>query len=329
MPEYVIAADGGNSKTDVVLSTVDGAVLAHVQGGGTRPHIEGMASTARDLAAMVHAVRQQAGLPASSRIAVGAFYLANVDIPAEEREAYAELRKLHIVEKLKVCNDVFAVLRAGSVRGWGVAVVSGAGVNAVGVHPNGKVARFLSLGDITGDWGGGYAVGVAGLGAAVRAEDGRGPDTKLSVRVAEHFAVADAEAVALAVHRGTISHSSLHSLAPVVFKTASEGDQVAREIVERLADEAANMAETLLRRLHLLRSDADVVLGGGTLQSGNGILIERIGQRLHAAAPRARLQVLDVAPVTGALIEALVMAGASGEAQARARTDALSSRSGR
>src|SRR6266487_1737927 len=106
-----------------------------------------------------------------------------------------------------------------------VAVVSGAGVNAVGVHPTGKVARFLSLGDITGDWGGGYAVGVAGLGAAVRAEDGRGPATTLSRRVAEHFSVADAEAVALGVHRGTITHASLHGLAPLVFEAASVGDQ--------------------------------------------------------------------------------------------------------
>ena len=210
-------------------------------------------------------------------------------------------------------------MRAGSVRGWGVAVVSGAGVNAVGVHPNGTVARFLSLGDITGDWGGGYAVGVAGLGAAVRALDGRGPDTKLSVAVAEHFGVADAEAVALGVHRGTISHMSLHALAPVVFRAASEGDQVAREIVERLADETANMATTLLRRLDMLASDADIVLGGGTLQSGNGILIGRIAERLSTAAPNARLRVLDVAPVAGALIEALVMAGASEQAQARAR----------
>jgi N-acetylglucosamine kinase-like BadF-type ATPase len=326
--EYVIAADGGNSKTDVVLATVDGAVLAQVQGRGTRPHMDGMARTARDLAAMVEAARQQAGLAPSARIGAGAFYLANVDIPAEEREAHAELRKLRIVDKLKVYNDVFAILRAGSPRGWGVAVVSGAGVNAVGVHPSGKVARFLSLGDITGDWGGGYAVGVAGLGAAVRAEDGRGPATTLSRRVAEHFSVADAEAVALGVHRGTITHASLHGLAPLVFEAASEGDQVAREIVERLADETANMAVTLLRRLHLLRSDADIVLGGGTLQSGNGILIGRIAERLSTAAPNVRLRVLDVAPVTGALIEALVMAGASDEAQVRARAEGVTSRAG-
>ena len=319
MTRYVVAADGGNSKTDVVLSTVDGEVLAQVQGSGTRPHVTGMDRTAQDLAAMVRDACERAGLDQGQPIVAGAFYLANVDIPAEEEAARDALGRLGVVEQLKVYNDVFAVLRAGSVRGWGVAVTAGAGVNAVGVHPNGDVARYLSLGDITGDWGGGHAVGVAGLGAAVRAEDGRGPDTKLTVRVAEHFSLASAEAVALAIHDHEIPYAAVHTLAPVVFRTASEGDPVAREIVVRLGDEVATMATTLLRRLRLLDSDADVVLGGGTLQSGNDVLIERIGQLLHAAAPNTQVTVLDVRPVVGALIEALVMAGAPDDAHARAR----------
>jgi hypothetical protein len=37
----------------------------------------------------------------------------------------------------------------------------------------------------------------------------------------------------------------------------------------------------------LLEPDAEVVLGGGTLQSGNDILIERINQLIHASAPEA------------------------------------------
>ncbi|MGI8667285.1 MAG: N-acetylglucosamine kinase [Jatrophihabitans sp.] len=319
MPRYVFAADGGNSKTDAVLATTDGEVLAQVQARGTRPHAEGIERTAADLAALVGQAVRQAGLT-DPRIEVGAFYLANIDLPAEERQAHQVLSRLSIAGQIRVFNDVFAVLRAGSVRGWGVAVTSGAGVNAIGVHPDGEVARFLSLGDFTGDWGGGHAVGVAGLGAAIRAGDGRGPDTKLITQVAEHFSLPDAEAVALAVHRGAIGYLALHTLAPVVFASASEGDEVARQIVLRLAEELANMAVTLLRRLRLLDSDADVVLGGGTLQSGNQILLDRIHVLLAAAAPNVAVTVLDVAPVTGALIEALVAAGASPAAQVRARS---------
>jgi N-acetylglucosamine kinase-like BadF-type ATPase len=318
-PSYVVAADGGNSKTDLVLASDRGDVLARIQGRGTRPHLDGMAATTRALAELVRRAVTEAGLPAGTPIAVGSFYLANVDLPEEEAAALAGLRRLAVAGRIEVRNDVFAVLRAGSSRGWGVAVVSGAGINAVGVHPDGREERFLALGDITGDWGGGYAVGLAGLGAAVRAGDGRGPATALRELLPARFGDPDPETMAVRLHREPDAERSLLALAPVVFGAASAGDAVARQIVERLADEVTNLAVTLLRRLELLRSNADVVLGGGTLQCRNDLLLDRISLQLGAAAPEVVVRVLDVAPVTGALARALELSGASVAAQDRAR----------
>ncbi len=52
-----------------------------------------------------------------------------------------------------VDNDTFALLRSGTDRGWGVAVVCGGGINCVGLTADGREVRFPSLGPITGDWG--------------------------------------------------------------------------------------------------------------------------------------------------------------------------------
>jgi N-acetylglucosamine kinase-like BadF-type ATPase len=316
---FVVGVDGGNSKTDAVLATDRGVILSHVQTSGTRPHIDGLSATTQALAELVRRAVREAGLPAQTPLAVGTFYLANFDLPDEESAAQADLIGLRVAERVEVRNDVFAVLRAGSTRGWGIAVVSGAGINAAGVHPDGREERFLALGDITGDWGGGYAVGMAGLGAAVRASDGRGPATVLTERVAKHFGQPDAETAAVWVHREPHAEQSLLALAPVVFRAATDGDVVARGLVERLADETVNMAVTLLRRLDLLTSDADVVLGGGMMQSGNAILLDRITAQLTQAAPGVDVRVLDVVPVAGALAGALELAGASAEAQTLAR----------
>ncbi|HJQ00376.1 MAG TPA: BadF/BadG/BcrA/BcrD ATPase family protein [Jatrophihabitans sp.] len=316
---YVVAADGGNSKTDLVLATDRGDLLARVQGGGTRPHIEGMPATIEALAELTRRAVAEAGLPTGTRIAVGSFYLANVDLPDEEAVVLAGLRRLAVAEQLEVRNDVFAVLRAGSSRDWGVAVVAGAGINAVGVHPNGREERFLALGDVSGDWGGGYSVGLAGLGAAVRAGDGRGPATVLRELLPRRFGDPDPETMAIRLHREPDAERSLLALAPVVFSAASAGDPVACRIVERLADEVSNLATALLRRLALLGSDADVVLGGGTLQSGNGPLLDRIRSQLAVVAPNVVVRVLDTAPVTGAVARALDLAGAPATARERAR----------
>src|SRR6476619_3913157 len=88
-----------------------------------------------------------------------------------------------LARRISVGNDTFAVLRAGTERGWGVAVVCGAGINCVGVAPDGRQARFPALGSITGDWGGGYDVGLAAVSAAARSEDGRGARTTLEQAV--------------------------------------------------------------------------------------------------------------------------------------------------
>ena len=106
-----------------------------------------------------------------------------------------------------VGNDTFAVLRAGTARGWGVAVVCGAGINCVGVAPDGRHARFPALGAITGDWGGGYDVGMAAVYAAARSEDGRGPRTSLERAVPAHFGLETPSELAEAIHTGRIAQS--------------------------------------------------------------------------------------------------------------------------
>lgn len=312
---WVLAADGGNSKTDLVLANIDGDVLARVRAPGTRPNTGGMPAMASDLATAARSAAAQAG---ATSIAAGAFYLANVDLPEDETAATDALRRLGVAERLLVRNDVLAILRAGTTRGWGVAITAGAGLNAVGVHPDGREARFLALGDITGEWGGSYSVGAAGLGAAVRAGDGRGPETVLRSMVEETFRISP-EDVAVAVSRGQILRRALRDLAPAVLRAADGGDIAACEIVVRLADNAADFAVAVLRRLALLDADTDIVLGGRVLQSGNRVLLARIHERIADVTPHARLRVLDAPPVAGALATALELAGASAGAQVRAR----------
>ena len=108
-------------------------------------------------------------------------------LPLEEEEITAALSARGWMTRTIVGNDTFAVLRAGTARGWGVAVTCGAGINCVGVGRDGRQVRFPALGAITGDWGGGYDVGLAAVSAAARSEDGRGPRTSLERAIPAHY----------------------------------------------------------------------------------------------------------------------------------------------
>lgn len=323
----VLGVDGGNSKTHLALARSDGTLLAAVAGPSVSHQAVGLERGMRQLVALVEEGARRAGLdPARRPIAdAAALCLAGVDLPSDVRPLRAAIAATGIARQLTLRNDGFAPLRAGAPRGWGVAVICGAGVNAVGVAPDGRTAAFPALGEISGDWGGGTGIGLAALQAAVRARDGRGPRTSLERVVPGRFELRRPFDVTVALYRGRLGNHDLRSLAPVVFAEARAGDREAIRIVERLSDELATMAIAIIRRLRLARRDVDVVLGGAVLQSGDPALIDAITNDVRAVAPAASVQVLDRPPVLGALLLALDLVGPADErAEARLRRTEIS-----
>jgi N-acetylglucosamine kinase-like BadF-type ATPase len=173
---------------------------------------------------------------------------------------------------------------------------------------------------VSGDWGGGRDIGLAALGAAVRAADGRGPATRLEHAVPEHFGLGDAIAVARAVHLDEMPTDRLGELTPIVL-AASDEDAVAAGIVRRLADEVIAFASAAVRRLGLSEADPDVVLGGRVLRSLPSGIVETIAAGVEQVAPRARVVASGSDPIVGAALLGLDAIGADQSAKARARAE--------
>ena len=324
LPE-VLAIDGGNSKTDVALVAADGSLLATTRGPGM-PSADALKEWLAVVAGLIAQVQQQAGTrghPVARHISA---CVANVDLPEEEERTKAALRARGWSTTVEAVNDTFAVLRAGldgtAAPGgthWGIGVTCGAGINCVGVDPAGRTTGYLALGDISGDWGGGAGLGQEALWWAVRAEDGRGPQTSLREAVAAHFGVPTVRDVTLGIHLGKIGKKELLELAPVLLAVAREGDKVARDLVRRQAEEICTMAVVAMRRLGLATRATPVVLGGGLMTARDPLLLHEITQRITAVAPNATVLVVAVPPVAGAALLGLDHCGAGAEAERRLR----------
>ena len=296
----VLAVDGGNSKTDVAIVAEDGCLLAAVRGPTSSHQQVGLAPGLERLAGFVAAVVAEARLDGRPDLAV--YSLAGADTKADVRSMTTALADRGFTADQAVLNDAFGALRAGTDRSWGVVVICGQGVNAAGVAPDGRTARLDALGSISGDWGGGTDVGWAGLAAAVRARDGRGPRTRLEHDVPAHFGLATPAAVTSAMYTGRIAEARIGELSPVVFTAAQAGDDEARKVVDRLADEIVTMAGAMIRRLHLRRLDPDIVLAGGVFRTKDARFRERIAAGVGAIAARARVVGLEAPPVAGAAL---------------------------
>lgn len=309
--EVLLAVDGGGSKTHAVAFTLDGTVLAFVRSGTTSPHHLGLDGAKQALAALLQAAFARADLDPATRPRHATFAMHGLDLPREE-DRFAVMCA-GLADDLWVGNDIFAVLRGGTDHGWGVAVGAGSGMNAVGVHPDGTVARFLALGGISGDWGGGWDLGQAAIGAACRALDGRGPDTALVDAVPCHYGRPDAFEVAAAFTSGDLESPRIAEAARIVLDLADD-DPVAGVLVDRLVQEIAAMAAAAARRAGL--NAPPVILSGGLIQSGCPRLITGSTAAIWQAAGSVAM-VAAAPPIAGAALLAADRATMSAAARTR------------
>jgi N-acetylglucosamine kinase-like BadF-type ATPase len=266
---------------------------------------------------VLHALAAEVGAPADLAVLL----IAGLDFPDEEEAYLAEAKRRGWTADIVVGNDTYAVLRAGTDRGWGIAVTCGSGMNCVGVGPDGRQVRFPSLGAVSGDvMDGGGALGLAAVSAAARSADGRGTKTELERLVPAHFEFATPVELARALEAGTVPSRRLGELAPVVFD-AAEDDAVAGALVEQLSAELVAFVRATVTRLELGDEEVEVVLGGGLLQSGNHRVLEGIEAELHEVGPRLSIRVAQSRPIVGAVFAGLDRLGASPDAYARAREE--------
>lgn len=325
----VLAVDGGGSKTDVALVTAKGEVLGTARGPTCSHELVGLGGVVGAMRPTVEAALREAGITADNGPVadVGAFALSGADLPSDDRRLARVLRGAGWTRSQLVANDTFAVLRAGTDRGWGVGLVCGSGINCTGVAPGGRTVRFPAVGEFPGAADGGGWIGEMGLGAAVRGRDGRGDHTLLERTVPAHFGVRRPWSVLEGIREGVIARERVVlELPPLVFDAAARGDRVARGIVDALADEVVTMVVASLRRLRLLRAEVDVTLGGGVFRAQDPAFLDRIRDGVAAVAPQARVAVLDGPPVVGAALLGLDHAGARDGAAARVREQLTAAR---
>ncbi len=325
--QLLLAVDGGASKTDVWLLTVDGRILGSARGGGSNHQFSGLDGAMDAVGSTVHAAVRDAGRPGATHPVAGAgvFCMAGLDLPVDEERLTEAIESRGWTATTTVLNDSLAVLRAGAQAGWGVAVVCGSGLNCVGLGPDGSVVRFPSLGELSGDLAaGGSWLGVRALGLALRSGDGRGQPTVLTELVPSHFDRSDPESVLGAVYTGEVSYGRLFELARVCLEAAAGGDEVAAGAVDALADEVVAMVTATAKRLGVADEEVDVVLGGGLFDSEYGAFSGRIETAIRTVVPRARFRRLAAAPVLGAALLALDEVRAPGDAEVQLRREAPS-----
>ncbi|MFJ6071071.1 N-acetylglucosamine kinase [Streptomyces sp. NPDC093065] len=200
---------------------------------------DGVAAARAAVRAAVGPLLREPGGARPESVLVGAAGAASA--PAAARSLAGALLEDLPVGEAAVTSDAVTA-HAGALGGRaGVVLAIGTGSVAVGIGADGTYARVDGWGPLLGDDGSGARIGTAGLRAALRAHDGRGPATALLDAATAFFG--DLERLPAAVGRDGNPARTAASFAPEVARAADAGDAVASAIVR---DAAADLAETAL-----------------------------------------------------------------------------------
>jgi len=306
----VMGIDGGQTSTKCVLATTEGRILGYGC-GGPLTHLAtqgGRERYQRAVGEAVHAAWAAAGLAPRPVEAIGVG-LTGVEAKTPEAAIATEVLSTIVpAHQYDVQSDATIALLGAHHGHPGVVVLSGTGTIALGMDRHGRLARAGGWGWLIGDEGSAYAIGRAGLQAALYAFDGMGPPTALQDAFAHHFGITDMRDIKRIIFAPEFGAPGFAALAPIVSKVAQEGDPLARHIIRRAGSALAREATAVIRCLDFGSEQVPIAPVGGAFDHVTGL------RAAFTAAVQACCACVVVPamlpPVLGAVILALQKYGA-------------------
>lgn len=301
---YVIAIDGGATKTHCLVGDEQGRIIAEAKWGCSNHQVVGPEGAKRALEEAIDSVLAKAGLKLGD-ISLAFLGLAGADMP-EDHQLFRELLQPLFQEiPFYIVNDSWIALAAGVPESWGAVSICGTGANAAARNPQGDEVALRSLGYELGIFGGGSDLTMEALHHAFRSEEGTGPKTILEEEIPRRLGFKRLEDLVGPMYHGTESVATLQGIPELVFELANRNDEVCQNLLIEMGTIAGQLVAGVIRRTGMHNMKVPVVLAGSIFKGKNPLLMDGLALALHRVAPKAWLKILDNPPVMGAFREAI------------------------
>jgi N-acetylglucosamine kinase-like BadF-type ATPase len=316
MAQFFLGADIGGTKTHAVVADARGRAVGFGESGPGNHEEVGYDGLLRVVQAACGQAVRSAGIPLD-QIAGAGFGIAGYDWPTQKEDHLRTLGGLGLRAPLQIVNDAILGLVAGSLESWGVAIVAGTGCNCRGWNrERTREGRVTGWGVLMGEAAGSSELMFRAVQAVSFEWTRRGPATALSHAFITYTGAAGLDDLIEGFTTGRYKLEA--AAAPLVFRTAQEGDPVAQALVRWAGAELGEMANAVARQLELGEQAYDVVMIGSMFQNGE-ILISSLRETVYSFAPAARLVSLSAPPAVGGVLLGMEAAGLAPGAEIRAQ----------
>lgn len=300
---YILGLDCGGTSTQALLTTIDGRVLGHGQGGPANYTIDGIDGVANSVLESTDQCLKQAQLDSLTLHAQGVILALGVSGAGRDTEM-AEVRKAfegigfnHVV----VGHDAHIALLGALSGADGVVVISGTGSIAYGVH-NEKTSRVGGWGFLLGDEGSSFWLALRALQQVMWGYDGRtNVDQDLLAATYDYFHVSHVEELLPLVYKTPLNRGFIGGFSKTIATLAADGHHLSRKLLAEAGTVLGDLAVAALTRLGLLESGGKIGTCGGVFAAGDPILVP-MQEKICRSAPHQRLTLPEFKPEVGAVL---------------------------
>ncbi len=304
MSQYFLGVDGGQSRTTAMIGDEHGCILGVGMGGPTNHTgaAEGQTKFIQAIKTCLRAACDQAGFDPSQVH----FASACLGFSGGPQDKEALIGSILASDRTIVTHDALIALIGATAGEPGLITIAGTGSIAFGRNATGQTARAGGWGYLFGDEGGAFWIAGQALRAALRQEEGWGPETSLRAALLDATGARDVNDLLHRFYTPEFPRPRIAELAKLVDQTAEQGDRVAQEILTRAAGQLAVLATAVRSQLFAAGVALSVSYVGGVFRSATILTAFRA---LVEAEPGVRLAPPLYGPAAGALLEAYRIAG--------------------
>ena len=298
----LLGIDGGGSKTDALIASLDDVGQIHILGWGlggpSNLRLAGEQQSFANLNKVVDEAIIAANLQGST-IDYAVLALAGSSFSGVREKVATWAEKRNLASHVEIIHDALPVLASGGDHSRGVALIIGTGSVAVGVNAKGESATLGGWGHWFGDKGSGFDLGCKALSAVAEASDGVGPPTVMSELVLERLGISDARQILEQVSSTGDVRREVAALAPIVLEAADLQDPLAIEIISTAIGEVIKLVDAMGRKL-TFKAPYPLMVAGGVACRNPLFQNELISRLSHLDPKPDPIQIVDE-PVNGCL----------------------------
>lgn len=308
MTKYFLGIDGGGSKTEFIIIDEKANIMArHCLGSSYYLQI-GISGLEKLLFEGVCATIERANINLE-QISFAFFGMPAFGEDANIEQRLAKLPSSFLSVDKYICGNDMICGWAGSLAcADGINIVAGTGSIAYGENGN-KAARAGGFGELFGDEGSAYWIGIQTLNYFSKMADGRLPKTSLYKLICDYFSLSNPlDICAVTMGPPQMSRDEIAGISKLTFEALKADDECAKSIFCAAALQLSQIIDAVANQLDFaLGNQICLSYSGGVFKSGEAIL-KPLEQFLSKTNKNYFLQPPKFSPVIGAALYAAKIA---------------------